>query len=182
MTSQVKGREVKFYLKGGVMPTTSSNGKRNTSIILVAETAWDGVSLESLLQGFTLKVVFVACRVAIAVDSRHIYIRLAETCHRIVSLISDKRSSDRSSNLTSSEQFLRFVIVSQPLDLSALLVREHSVLHALLHGLGGLEHGEDWDLLASEGVGHKASEDGELVEHVQHEHAQANVNCVVNKF
>ena len=67
--------------------------------------------------------------------------------------------------LTGREHFLSLFVVEKSLELSALSVREHSVLHTLLHGLGGLEHGEDWDLLASDGVGHEASEDREFVQH-----------------
>jgi len=37
-------------------------------------------------------------------------------------------------------------------------------------------------LLAGDGVLHEASEDGELVEHVQHEEVQEHVNCAVRKL
>jgi len=55
-------------------------------------------------------------------------------------------------------------------------------MHTLLHSLGSLKHGEHWDLLASDGVGHEASEDRELVKHIQHEQVQENVYCFVSSI
>jgi len=67
--------------------------------------------------------------------------------------------------LTGREHLLSLFVVEESLEIGTLSVREHSVLHTLLHGLGSLEHGEDWDLLASDGVGHEAGEVGEFVQH-----------------
>jgi len=61
--------------------------------------------------------------------------------------------------ITGCEQILSLLVVEEPLDLGALSVRDHSVLHALLHGLGSLEHGQHWDSLAGEGIGDEALED-----------------------
>ena len=76
---------------------------------------------------------------------------------------------------------MAFLVDEQALDLGALFVGEHSIRHALLHGLGGREHRENWDILACDGVVDEALEDGELVEHVQHEQVKEIGGCVVCK-
>ena len=96
-------------------------------------------------------------------------------------VVADEGAGDRVRRHALFEHFLGLLIVEESHDLSALPVREHSVLHTLLHGLSSLEHGEHWDFLVSDGVGHEAHEDGELVQHVQHEEGQERVSCLVGK-
>jgi len=57
-------------------------------------------------------------------------------------------------------------------ELGSFFIREHPIFQALRHGLGGHEHGEDWNLRSGKRVIHESLEDGELVEHVQHEQVQ----------
>jgi len=88
---------------------------------------------------------------------------MSQASHGLSQVVGDKRPHNRSGGLTVCKQFLSLLIIEESLDLGTLSVRDHSVLHALFHGLGSLEHGEHWDSLAGEGVDHEALKDGELV-------------------
>ena len=64
------------------------------SIVLVAETAWDRVTFQGTLKGFTLEIIFVFSRVTVAVNSGGKLIQLAQASHRVSQVIGDEGSVD----------------------------------------------------------------------------------------
>jgi len=150
----------------------------NVSVVFVVQGAPDRITLQSKLQGFTLKFILVDRRVGVAVYGFRVRIIMSQASHGVSQVVCDKRSCDGGGGMVVCEHLLSLFVVEESLEVGALSVRKHSVLHALLHGLGSLEHGEDWDWLASDGVCHEACEDGELVQHVEHEQVQEKLSCI----
>jgi len=151
----------------------------NFSVVFVVQGARDRITLQSKLQVFSFQLFFWNLMV-FTVDGYGVLLRMSQAAHGVSEVVLDKRSGNGGGGMTVCENLLSLFVIEESLDRGALSVRNHSVLHALLHGFGSLEHGEDWDLLASDGVGHEACEDGELVQHVQHEQVQEKLNCVIS--
>jgi len=66
------------------------------SVVLVTETAWDGITFQGKLQGFSLKVIFVARRVAVTVDGFGVHVIVAQAIHGCSQVVGNERPSDRS--------------------------------------------------------------------------------------